>query len=73
MENYWRGNYRGAGGTQLIPTKTLPAGARKQIESAHGGFDASWERVITKNGQETRDKIYSVYRATSNRILVGEE
>lgn len=73
LENYWRGNYRGAGGTQLIPTKTLPAGARKQIESAHGGFDASWERVITKNGQETRDKIYSVYRATSNRILVGEE
>lgn len=73
LENYWRGNYRGAGGTQLIPTKTLPPGARKQIESAHGGFDASWERVIVKNGQETRDKIYSVYRATSNRILVGEE
>ncbi len=72
LENYWRGNYRGAGGTQLIPTKTLPPGAKKQIESAHGGFDASWERVIVKNGQETRDKIYSIYRATSNRILVGE-
>ncbi len=72
LENYWRGNYRGAGGTQLIPTKTLPPGARKQIESAHGGFDASWDRIITKNGVETREKIYSVYRATSNRILVGE-
>ncbi|MCC6643456.1 VanW family protein [Candidatus Peregrinibacteria bacterium] len=73
LENYWRGNYRGAGGTQLIPTKTLPPGARKQIEAAHGGFDASWDRVITKNGEETREKIYSVYRATANRILVGEE
>lgn len=72
LENYWRGNYRGAGGTQLIPTKTLPPGARKQIEAAHGGFDASWDRVITKNGEEVREKIYSVYRATSNRILVGE-
>lgn len=74
LENYWRGNYRGAGGTQLIPTKTLPPGAKKQIESAHGGFDASWERVIVDaTGQETREKIYSVYRATANRILVGEE
>lgn len=73
LENYWRGNYRGAGGTQLIPTKTLPPGARKQIEAAHGGFDASWDRIIIKNGEEVREKIYSVYRATSNRILVGEE
>jgi vancomycin resistance protein YoaR len=74
LENYWRGNYRGAGGTQLIPTKTLPPGARKQIETAHGGFDASWDRVIIDGtGVESREKVYSVYRATANRILVGEE
>lgn len=73
LENYWRGNFRGAGATQLIPTKTLPPGARKSIETAHGGFDASWDRVIIKNGQEIRDKFYSIYRATANRILVGEE
>jgi len=73
LENYWRGNFRSSGSTQLIPTTTLPPGARKQIESAHGGFDTSWERVITKEGQEIRDKINSAYRATSNRILVGEE
>lgn len=73
LENYWRGNYRGAGGTVLIPTTTLPPGARKQIESAHGGFDASWDRIISKDGVETVEKIYSVYRATSNRILVGQE
>ncbi len=73
LENYWRGNYRGAGGTQLIPTTTLPPGARKQIESAHGGFDASWDRIIVRDGVETVEKIYSVYRATSNRILVGQE
>ena len=72
LENYWRGNYRAAGGTELIPTTTLPTGAKKQIEGANGGFDASWERVITRNGQETREKIYSVYRATANRILVGQ-
>lgn len=72
LENYWRGNWRGAGGTQYIPTKTLPPGAKKQIESAHSGFDASWDRVITKNGEEVVENIYSVYRATSNRILVGE-
>lgn len=72
LENYWRGNWRGAGGTQYIPTKTLPPGAKKQIESAHSGFDASWDRVITKNGEEMVENIYSVYRATSNRILVGE-
>lgn len=73
LENYWRGNFRSSGSTQLIPTTTLPPGARKQIESAHGGFDTSWERVIIKEGQEIRDKINSAYRATSNRILVGEE
>ena len=73
LENYWRGNYRGAGGTKLIPTSTLPTGVKKQIETAVGGFDASWDRVITdKDGIETREKIYSVYRATANRILVGE-
>ncbi len=72
IENYWQGNWRGAGGTKLIPTKTLPPGVRKQIESAHTGFDASWDRIITKNGEETVEKIYSAYRATSNRILVGE-
>lgn len=73
LENYWRGNYRGAGGTVFVPTSTLPPGAKKQIESAHGGFDASWDRIITKDGQETAENVYSVYRATANRILVGQE
>lgn len=73
VTDYWRGNYRGAGGTKLIPTNTLPAGQKKQIEAAHGGFDASWNRIITtKDGQSTTEKIYSVYRATSNRFLVGQ-
>lgn len=74
MTDYWRGNYRGAGGTQLIPTNTLPTGQKKQIEAAHGGFDASWNRTITTaDGKSTTEKIYSVYRATSNRFLVGEQ
>lgn len=73
IDNYWRGNYRGAGGTVLVPTTTLPPGARKQIEAAHGGFDSSWDRIITRDGIETIENIYSVYRATSNRILVGQD
>lgn len=74
LANYWKGNNRGTGGTQLIPTKTLPPGARKQVEVAHAGFDASWDRItIDKDGVETTENIYSVYRATANKILVGEE
>ncbi len=73
LTDYWRGNYRGAGGTELIPTKTLPTGQRKQIETAHGGFDASWKRTITTaNGESKEETVYSVYRSTANRILVGE-
>lgn len=73
LTDYWRGNYRGAGGTELIPTKTLPTGQRKQIETAHGGFDASWKRTITTASGETKEEtVYSVYRSTANRILVGE-
>jgi vancomycin resistance protein YoaR len=74
LANYWKGNNRGTGGTQLIPTKTLPPGVRKQVERANVGFDASWDRIIVdKDGVETTENIYSVYRATANKILVGEE
>jgi vancomycin resistance protein YoaR len=72
LEKYSKFNYRGSGGTQIISTNTLPAGAKKQVEAAHPGFDASWERVIIKpDGQEVREEIYSRYRATANKILVG--
>lgn len=74
LANYWKGNNRGTGGTQLIPTKTLAPGVRKQVEVAHAGFDASWDRIMTdKDGVETTENVYSVYRATANKILVGEE
>jgi len=65
-------NYRGAGGTQLIPTSTLPTGVKKQVERANSGFDVLWKRYITKDGEEKVEDIVSVYRATANKILVGE-
>jgi hypothetical protein len=44
------------------------------VERANVGFDASWDRIIVdKDGVETTENIYSVYRATANKILVGEE
>ena len=74
MEGPFISNYRSAGGTELIPTKTLPPGAKKVIESAHGGFDVVWNRIISKPDQEEqKEKILSKYRATSNKILVGSE
>ncbi len=73
IENYKRWNYRSSGATQLIPTSTLAPGVRKQVETAHTGFDASWDRIITNaEGEEQTETIVSNYRATTNKILVGE-
>jgi len=72
MEGPIQSNYKPGGGTVLVPSKTLAPGAKKQVESSHPGFDILWTRTVIKNGQEIKDKIISNYRATSNRILVGE-
>ncbi len=73
LQDYHRSNYRPAGGTILIPTNTLPTGHKKLIESAHAGFDTSWNRIIKyTNGTQKIEKIFSDYRATSNKILVGQ-
>jgi len=45
---------------RAYPDHDFAAGAKKQIESAHGGFDASWDRVITKGWQRDQRNIYSV-------------
>jgi len=78
MEGPYKTNARSAGGTQLIPTKKLLTGQQKKIESAHPGFDITWYRYLSnpeKTGQSqepVKEKIFSSYRATANRYLIGE-
>ncbi len=72
LKNYQKYNYRSSGGTQIIPTDTLPPGVRKQVEYAHAGFDTTWDRIIRKGEEETVETIESRYRATANKVLVGE-
>lgn len=57
----------------LIPDPTLKAGEKKQVEKAHGGFDAFWYRFVTKNGETKEEKIVSKYKATQEKFLVGGE
>jgi vancomycin resistance protein YoaR len=74
LEGPYQSNYKSGGGTELIPSDTLPPGQRKQIEFSHPGFNIMWYRHLTdKDGMEKKEEIFSSYRATANRILVGKE
>ncbi|MEK7523656.1 MAG: VanW family protein [Patescibacteria group bacterium] len=56
----------------LVPDLKLKPGEKKQVEKAHGGFDALWQRIITtKDGHKTEEKIVSKYQAVPNKFLVG--
>ncbi len=54
-----------------VPDAKLKPGQRKQVEKAHGGFDALWYRTIVKDGVETKEAIKSHYKAVPNKFLVG--
>ncbi|MBD3270344.1 hypothetical protein GF376_02360 [Candidatus Peregrinibacteria bacterium] len=74
IKNYNKFNHRSSGGTQLIPTNTLAPGQRKQVETASPGFDTTWDWIVKMpDGTEKKEEIVSRYRATANKILVGEE
>lgn len=71
MEGPYLGGYRSPGPTVVVESPTLAPGQRKYVESAHTGFNASWIRHLTKDGETTEEPIYSVYRAIPARVLVG--
>lgn len=56
----------------IVPDKKLKPGERKQVEKAHGGFDVVWYRNLTNaNGETVKEKIFSKYKATAAKFLVG--
>lgn len=74
MEGPYLSNYHYPGPTEYVETTDLPAGAKKQIEKAHTGFNAMWYRhLFDKNGNEKKEPIATHYKAIPARILVGIE
>ncbi|MBT3704681.1 hypothetical protein HOG17_02780 [Candidatus Peregrinibacteria bacterium] len=50
----------------------LASGETKQVEKKHSGFDALWSRVIKySNGEEKAEEIFSHYKTTQEKYLVG--
>lgn len=64
-------NKRVPGTDEIIYTKELPEGSKKQEEKPHGGFDALWYRSVTKGGETQKEEIFSRYRAVPAKFLVG--
>lgn len=71
LEGPYVGNHRGAPPAEIIQTDTLPPGVKKQKENAHNGFDATWFRYLTKNGETIKETIFSNYRAVPAKVMVG--
>lgn len=55
----------------IVESSSLAPGARRQVERPHTGFKAMWYRYLTKDGETTKEDIFSHYRAIPARILVG--
>lgn len=74
MEGPYISNQRSAPSEPvLIPDSSLAPGQRKQVEKARGGFDATWYRHLTINGETKKEPIISKYRAVPNKYLVGDQ
>lgn len=71
MEGPYKGGYRSPGPARIVESSALAPGQRKQVESAHTGFDVTWFRYLTKDGETTKEPIYTTYKAIPARILVG--
>ncbi len=71
LEGPYIANHTKAPPDEIIYTIVLPDGERKQEEKPHDGFDATWYRILNKDGVEVRETIFSRYRAIPARILVG--
>ena len=72
MDGPHLGGYSSPGPTITILTTDLAPGQTKQVEKAHTGMKAVWYRYLTdKNGIETKESIFSTYKAVPAKILVG--
>ncbi|MFC1615717.1 VanW family protein [Patescibacteria group bacterium] len=72
LEGPYLSNYRGPGPTVVKETPKLAPGARKQVEVAHTGFDATWYRHIRyEDGTVNTEQLDTRYKAIAARILVG--
>ncbi len=58
----------------IIYTTDLPVNEKKKIDSAHEGFQATWNRTVIKEGLEgVLEPFVSRYQAWPNKYLVGIE
>ena len=71
LEGPYLSGYHSPGAAQIIETDTLAPGQRKQMEYGHTGFNATWYRYLTKDGETEKETIYSNYKAIPAKILVG--
>jgi vancomycin resistance protein YoaR len=57
-----------------VESSELAPGEKKQVGTRHTGFDALWKRIITRPGEEpVEEEIFSHYKATQNKFMVGTE
>jgi vancomycin resistance protein YoaR len=71
LEGPYLGGYHGPGAPVYIETTSLAPGQTRQVEYGHTGFNATWYRYLTKNGETIKETIYSKYRAIPAKILIG--
>lgn len=71
MEGPYQGGYHAPGPATIIENPSMAPGTRRQVEYGHTGFNATWYRHMVKDGEETTETIYSVYRAIPAKIMVG--
>lgn len=63
---------RAAPPDQEIETDTLKPGEKKVVEKAITGFSTSWDRTVTKDGEEKTETFTSVYKPWAKKTLVGK-
>ncbi|MFA6528113.1 MAG: VanW family protein [Candidatus Gracilibacteria bacterium] len=72
MDGPYYSNRVGAPADVITYTTALAPGETQKKDSAHNGFDATWYRtIISGDGTETKETIFSHYQAWSAKYLVG--
>lgn len=54
-------------------TTEIPAGTTRKVGERVPGMKAMWWRLVTRNGQETEESVYSVYEARPHFDQIGVE